>query len=51
MWIEGYHLHTWRDCLRQRNRPTQAERVLEGRVIKSVGPAKVRMRRTSKRSL
>lgn len=48
LWIERYHFHTWHDYLRQRNRPTQVERALEGRVIKVFheGPGKVRVRRT-----
>ncbi|MGY3116168.1 MFS family permease [Bradyrhizobium sp. S3.14.4] len=52
MWIERYHFHTWHDYLRQRNRSTQAERAMEGRVIKEyhVGPGKVRVRRTIERS-
>ncbi|TAI59676.1 MFS transporter, partial [Bradyrhizobium sp. Leo170] len=52
VWIERYHFHTWHDYLRQRNRSTQAERALEGRVIKEyhVGPGEVRVRRTIERS-
>ncbi|MET4022058.1 hypothetical protein ABIC10_007190 [Bradyrhizobium sp. S3.2.12] len=52
LWIERHHFHTWHDYLRQRNRSTQAERALEGRVIKEyhVGMGKVPVRRTIERS-
>lgn len=52
MWIERYHVRTWNDCPRQRNRSNLTERTLEDRIIKQYheGPGKVRVRRTIERS-
>jgi MFS family permease len=50
LWTERYHCPTWHDYLRLRNRPTQAERMLERHAIGfHVGPGKVRLRRMLER--
>ncbi|NPC59364.1 MFS transporter [Caenimonas sp. S4] len=50
LWIERYHCPTWHDYLRQRNRPTQAERALEGQAVRfHTGPGKVLVRRMLER--
>jgi hypothetical protein len=46
LWIERSHCPTWHDYLRHRNRPTQAERVLQQQVLDfHIGPGNVRVRR------
>jgi hypothetical protein len=45
LWTERYHCPTWYDYLRQRNRPTQAERELHARAIEfhnGHGPLRIR---------
>lgn len=50
LWTERYHCPTWHDFLRQRNRPTRSERMLEQQALGfHVGPAKVRVRRMLER--
>lgn len=50
LWIERYHCPTWHDYLRQRNRPTQAERELHQRAMKfHIGPEPVRIHRMLER--
>jgi hypothetical protein len=39
LWTEWYHCPTWLDYLRQRNRPTQSERLLQDRALEfHLGP-------------
>lgn len=46
LWTERYHCPTWHDYLRQRNRPTKSERMLEQRALDlHLGPGQVRVRR------
>jgi hypothetical protein len=46
LWVERYHCPTWLDYLRQRNRSTEAERVIEGRASAfHAGPGEIRVRR------
>lgn len=50
LWIERYHCPTWHDYLRQRNRPTSAERELHARALKfHLGPEPVRIHRMLER--
>jgi MFS family permease len=50
LWTERYHCPTWLDYLRQRNRPTQAERALYQRANEfHYGPGPVRIRRMLER--
>lgn len=50
LWIERYHCPTWHDYLRQRNRPTQAERDLHQRALEfHIGPEPVRIHRMLER--
>ncbi|MFV0295992.1 MAG: MFS transporter [Hyphomicrobiaceae bacterium] len=50
IWIERYHCPTWHDYLRQRNRPTVAERELHARALKfHQGPEPVRIHRMLER--
>jgi predicted MFS family arabinose efflux permease len=50
LWTERYHCPTWLDYLRQRNRPTQAERELHGRAFEfHSGPEPLRVRRMLER--
>ncbi|MDA9481476.1 MFS transporter [Bradyrhizobium sp. CCBAU 11445] len=50
LWTERYHCPTWLDYLRHRDRATQSEREMEGRVIAlHVGPNPVRVRRMLER--
>jgi predicted MFS family arabinose efflux permease len=45
-WNERYHCPTWHDYLRMRNRPTQAERLLQQQALEfHIGPGSVRVRR------
>ena len=50
LWTERYHCPTWLDYLRQRNRPTDAERALHARAQEfHIGPKPVRIRRMLER--
>lgn len=50
LWTERYHCPTWLDYLRQRNRPTQAERALTQSAQEfHLGPGPVRIRRMLER--
>jgi predicted MFS family arabinose efflux permease len=50
VWTERYHCPTWLDYLRQRNRPTQAERTLTMSAADfHIGPEPVRVRRMLER--
>ncbi len=50
IWTERYHCPTWTDYLRQRNRPTQAERALHQSAIDfHLGPEPIRVRRMLER--
>ncbi|MGY4408261.1 MFS transporter [Bradyrhizobium sp. USDA 3315] len=50
LWTERYHCPTWLDYLRQRNRWTQSERVLDDKAMAfHVGPEPVRVRRMLER--
>jgi len=50
LWTERYHCPTWLDYLRQRNRPTQAERALDRQATNfHIGPEPVRVRRMLER--
>ncbi|MCK1468812.1 MFS transporter [Bradyrhizobium sp. CW10] len=50
LWTERYHCPTWLDYLRQRNRPTQAERALDRQAVAfHIGPDPVRVRRMLER--
>ena len=50
LWTERYHCPTWHDYLRQRNRPTAAERQLTQSAQEfHVGPEPVRIRRMLER--
>ncbi len=50
LWTERYHCPTWLDYLRQRNRPTQAERALHQQAMAfHIGPDPVRVRRMLER--
>jgi len=50
LWTERYHCPTWLDFLRQRNRPTLAERALYQRASDyHIGPEPVRIRRMLER--
>jgi MFS family permease len=50
LWTERYHCPTWTDYLRQRNRPTQAERALHQSAIDfHLGPEPIRVRRMLER--
>ena len=50
LWTERFHCPTWHDYLRQRNRSTDAERVLHARAIEfHMGPEPVRIRRMLER--
>jgi hypothetical protein len=50
LWTERYHCPTWFDYLRQRNRSTQSEHVMEQQAAAfHVGPAPVRVRRMLER--
>ncbi len=52
LWTERYHCPTWHDYLRQRNRPTQAERDLHARAIEfHIGSESVRIRRMLERPI
>jgi len=52
LWTERYHCPTWLDYLRQRNRPTDAERTIHARAIEfHIGPEPVRIRRMLERPL
>ena len=52
LWIERYHCPTWYDYLRQRNRPTQAERDLHQRALEfHIGPDPVRVHRMLERPI
>lgn len=52
LWIERYHCPTWYDYLRQRNRPTQAERDLHARALEfHKGPEPVRIHRMLERPI
>jgi MFS family permease len=52
LWTERYHCPTWLDYLRQRNRPTDAERTLHTRAQEfHIGPEPVRIRRMLERPL
>lgn len=50
LWTERYHCPTWYDYLRQRSRPTDAERALQRQAIDMhIGPEPVRIRRMLER--
>jgi len=50
VWTERFHCPTWLDYLRQRNRPTQAERELHDRAYEfHLGPQRPRIRRMLER--
>ncbi len=50
LWTERYHCPTWLDYLRQRNRPTDAERALHTRAQEfHIGPEPIRIRRMLER--
>jgi MFS family permease len=50
LWTERYHCPTWLDYLRQRNRWTQSDRVLDRKAIAfHIGPNPVRIRRMLER--
>ncbi|ETR75518.1 MFS transporter [Afipia sp. P52-10] len=50
VWTERYHCPTWLDYLRQRNRPTQAERTLTQSAAEfHIGPEPVQVRRMLER--
>ncbi len=50
LWTERYHCPTWLDYLRQRNRPTDAERALHVRAQEfHIGPEPIRIRRMLER--
>ncbi|RZN03725.1 MFS transporter [Bradyrhizobium genosp. SA-3] len=50
LWTERYHCPTWLDYLRQRNRSTQSERVLDRQAVAfHIGPEPVRVRRMLER--
>lgn len=50
LWTERYHCPTWHDYLRQRNRPTQAERALQRSATDlHMGPEPVRVKRMLER--
>ncbi len=50
LWTERYHCPTWHDYLRQRNRPTHAERELSRRAANfHTGPEPLRIRRMLER--
>lgn len=50
LWTERYHCPTWHDYLRQRNRPTQAERELHLRAVEfHKADAPIRIRRMLER--
>lgn len=52
LWVERYHCPTWHDYLRQRNRPTQAERDLHARAMEfHTGPNPVRIHRMLERPI
>ena len=52
LWTERYHCPTWHDYLRQRNRATEAERILHARAIEfHLGPDPVRIRRMLERPI
>ena len=52
LWTERYHCPTWHDYLRQRNRATEKERVLQRRALKfHMGPEPVRIRRMLERPI
>ena len=50
LWTERYHCPTWHDYLRQRMRPTDAERALQRTATEMhIGPEPVRIRRMLER--
>jgi hypothetical protein len=50
IWTERYHCPTWLDYLRQRNRPTQAERELRNKAAAfHLGPEQPKVRRMLER--
>ena len=50
LWTERYHCPTWHDYLRQRNRPTLAERAVQRKAQEMhIGPEPVRIRRMLER--
>jgi hypothetical protein len=50
LWTERYHCPTWHDYLRQRNRPTTAERAVQRKAsAMHIGPEPVRIRRMLER--
>ena len=50
LWVERYHTPTWHDYLRQRMRPTDAERALQRTATEMhTGPEPVRIRRMLER--
>jgi MFS family permease len=50
LWTERYHLPTWLDYLRHRNRPTQAERELRLKAVAfHLGPGQPKVRRMLER--
>ncbi len=50
LWTERYHCPTWHDYLRQRSRPTDAERALQRTATDMhIGPEPVRIRRMLER--
>ena len=50
LWTERYHCPTWHDYLRQRSRPTDAERALQRTATDMhMGPEPVRIRRMLER--
>jgi MFS family permease len=52
LWTERYHCPTWHDYLRQRSRPTQAERALQRSAADfHIGPEPIRIRRMLERPL
>jgi MFS family permease len=52
LWTERYHCPTWHDYLRQRNRATESERILQRRALKfHLGPEPVRIRRMLERPI
>jgi MFS family permease len=52
VWTERYHCPTWLDYLRQRNRPTQSERLLTQEAMEfHIGPEPVRIRRMLERPI
>lgn len=52
VWTERYHCPTWLDYLRQRNRPTQSERLLtQGAMEFHIGSEPVRIRRMLERPI